>query len=336
MVTTVVANGNSYNDGPTPPGNMDAGGYSTNFLAMISDVMIELSTRIANGGAGLVAASTTSLTIGSGSKPLTITTGKTFAVGTYVNLYSSSTPTAFMLGAITAFNSGTGAMTVNVLNGDTGGSGTYTDWIVVVSGRKGNQGLTGVSYNFSTSITAADPGAGNVRGNTGTISAVTSLFFDASDTFGRDLTANLLGWAGSTSTNKGQIWARLQTDLSQEAQFNIVSVTDNSGWLTVAVTYVGPGVSPTWANGAALMFDFSRTGDKGETGATGPPGAGSTLFVAANGVSTGTARPMNNFIGANGLVISAVDNPGSTRTDITITAPAPAFNRFNYDNFGAV
>jgi len=80
---------------------------------------------------GTQATSTTSLTPGTGSMSLTLAqTGKAFVVGQWVAISDSAAPaTKWLVGAITAFNSGTGAMTVNVTIA--AGSGAGTSWVVV-------------------------------------------------------------------------------------------------------------------------------------------------------------------------------------------------------------
>ena len=79
---------------------------------------------------GTKATSTTSMAIGYGSKAFTLAqTGKSFAVGQFVSIASASDPSnKWMNGAITAFNAGTGAITVNV--NMLSGSGTFADWAV--------------------------------------------------------------------------------------------------------------------------------------------------------------------------------------------------------------
>ena len=77
------------------------------------------------------ATSSTSLTVGTGSKTLTIEAGKGFTVGQPVLIASTASPTNYMSGQVTAYNSTTGAMTVNVTN--IGGSGTVAAWTVSVS-----------------------------------------------------------------------------------------------------------------------------------------------------------------------------------------------------------
>ena len=77
------------------------------------------------------ASSTTSLTIGTGSKSLTIETGKGYAVGQPVMIAETANPTYFMVGQVTSHNSGTGALVINVTN--TGGSGTAAAWSLSVT-----------------------------------------------------------------------------------------------------------------------------------------------------------------------------------------------------------
>lgn len=77
------------------------------------------------------ASSTTSLTIGTGSKSLTIETGKGYVAGQAVLIASTADPSSYMAGQVTSYNSGTGAMVVNVTA--TGGSGTVAAWAVSVT-----------------------------------------------------------------------------------------------------------------------------------------------------------------------------------------------------------
>lgn len=79
---------------------------------------------------GTQATSVSSVAIGTGSKSLTLTqTGKQFVVGQWVNITDSTAPTSYwMTGAVTAFNSGTGAMTVNVVA--VNGAGTFASWVI--------------------------------------------------------------------------------------------------------------------------------------------------------------------------------------------------------------
>jgi hypothetical protein len=118
---------------------------------------------------GTSATSTTSLAIGLGSKSLTLAqTGKSFVVGQWVSLTDTANPTTqWMKGAITAFNSGTGAMTVSVVQSL--GSGTIAAWTVVPTPAD-DAGITATSTTSvaigtgSKSLTLAQTSKGFVVG----------------------------------------------------------------------------------------------------------------------------------------------------------------------------
>jgi hypothetical protein len=84
------------------------------------------SAASALGAPGTNGSSTTSLTIGTGTKSFTAQTGKAWTAGQGFFLASSASPLNWMTGILTAYNSGTGAATVEV---DTiGGPGTFAAW----------------------------------------------------------------------------------------------------------------------------------------------------------------------------------------------------------------
>jgi hypothetical protein len=83
------------------------------------------------GAPGTQATSTSSVAIGTGSKSLTIQTGKLYVAGMPVRAIASAAPTNYLDGNITSYDSATGALVVNVVNA--AGAGTYTAWNVVLS-----------------------------------------------------------------------------------------------------------------------------------------------------------------------------------------------------------
>mgnify|MGYP006352247447 CR=1 FL=1 len=106
----------------------------TQWMASAAPAMNSLSTEL-NAALnlsllGVTTSSTTSLTIPTPpeSRTLTVGTGLGYAVGMPLKIPSTANVNNYMKGVVTAYNSGTGSLTVNVLS--VGGSGTFADWAV--------------------------------------------------------------------------------------------------------------------------------------------------------------------------------------------------------------
>lgn len=84
-------------------------------------------------GPGYGGASSTALTIGTGSRVFTTQTGMAYQVGTRVRAASAANPSNYMEGIVTAY-SGT-FLTVNMSR--TNGAGTFSDWMLSVAGDPG-------------------------------------------------------------------------------------------------------------------------------------------------------------------------------------------------------
>jgi hypothetical protein len=149
---------------------VEVNGYATNAAA---------SAATAVNAPGTSATSTTSLAIGTGSKSLTVQTGKAFVVGQWVTITSTASPANWMHGQITAYTSGTGALVVNVAM--VGGSGTIASWTVALSAPSvsGNAVLTTGTYADPAWLTslAGSKITGTIalaNGGTGASDAVTA------------------------------------------------------------------------------------------------------------------------------------------------------------------
>jgi len=106
-----------------------------------NDVLVELGLRAAAVGGSLVATSSTNnVAIGTGTKTLTIETGKGFAVGTYVVAVDAANSANSITGPVTSHTPGTGALVIAVPSGGTTGSGTPASWTVGISGKTGQTG----------------------------------------------------------------------------------------------------------------------------------------------------------------------------------------------------
>jgi hypothetical protein len=92
----------------------------------------------------LRATSVTSRSIGTGSKQFDVAMTVAFPVGMVVRITSDADPTNYMAGMVTAAT--TSSVTVNVA--EIGGSGTKTDWTIVVGAFRGVEGPAG-SANIS-------------------------------------------------------------------------------------------------------------------------------------------------------------------------------------------
>lgn len=132
-------------------------GATTGVCAISSGAMGPAGTNGTNGtnGAGYTATSSTSLTVATGSTSLTTQAGLAYSVGACLMLVSAGTPSAYMIGPITAYNSGVGTLTFTPANASAGtcsgigGSGSHTDWNLSVAGVAGSQGAPGTG-NVST------------------------------------------------------------------------------------------------------------------------------------------------------------------------------------------
>lgn len=108
---------------------VSGGEYSAKYHAIAAAA----SAASAVNSPGTQATSTSSMTIGAVSQSFVLQqTGKAFVVGQWVNITDIANPSVnWMAGAITAFNSGTGAITVNVVTAV--GTGTLSSWVVVAA-----------------------------------------------------------------------------------------------------------------------------------------------------------------------------------------------------------
>lgn len=111
--------------------------------AVTATEQAEIATNLAGA---LVGTSATSVLIGTGAKSFTTQENKQFSPG-FVLIVSASVPANYMYGLVSSYT----GTTLNVDVVAIGGTGTFSDWIIVVSGAQGPTGATGP---------AGSPGAG--------------------------------------------------------------------------------------------------------------------------------------------------------------------------------
>ena len=88
----------------------------------------------------------------------------------------------------------------------------------------------------NTSTTAADPGAGKIRLNSGTQNSATAAYVDQTDDDGNSIESTLQTIDSVSSAVKGHIRISNRTDATQFLTFAISDLTDNGDWWTLNIT----------------------------------------------------------------------------------------------------
>ena len=149
-----------------------------------------------------------------------------------------------------------------------------------------------VSFEFSTTTTDADPGAGKVRFDNATIASVANVYIDNTSLGGTSVT----GWVDSfddanTTTNRGTIALRSLTDTSVFVLLKVTgAVTDGTGYRKIPVAYLS-GSLP--ADGTQLVMGFAAAG----------PASAATLTIGTTTALASTASPTASNSGTSSAAI---------------------------------
>lgn len=329
-MTTVTLNGHVYSADGSAALDMLNGGHRANFIPCLADMLVEVgnaATSASNASASASAASTyaaalsgtsaTSTTIGTGSKSFTASTGKQWQVGQYVYVARSAAPTTYMAGQVTAYNSGTGALTVDVTA--TNGSGTYTDWVITIGGAKGTTGSINsiATSTKTTTYTAVSGDLGTHLRCTGTW----TLGLTAAATLGAGWWCRVVNDGTGTITidpNASET-IRGATTLALYPNESVLITCDGSNFAAVFESVSGGLASiPILSTAAASMVAMSAGemlfDTQIDSGQTNPGGsyatnvfyAGSLYVVLIPGVSTTSA-----FTSSDGVTWTARTMPSS-------------------------
>lgn len=111
------------------------------------------------------------------SKSFTIETGKTLSVGMTIKVTATSSTANWMLGTITSYTSGTGALVMDITNSN--GVGTYTAWSLSLSAP-----ILSTTSNSVVSLSSAYSPAYNDKGSVYLCTGTFSLTYTAAATLG--------------------------------------------------------------------------------------------------------------------------------------------------------
>lgn len=169
--------------------------------AGIATAQAAIATAAAASAANINATSTTSQAITTGALTFITQANKTFVIGEFVTVASSASAANFMHGQVTSY-SGT-SLVVNVL--DSGGTGTHTDWNIMLSGTQGPAGPAGsgaapagtngqIQYNNSSNFggfTASGDATINTTTGAVTVTKTNGSAFAASATTDTTVATNI-------------------------------------------------------------------------------------------------------------------------------------------------
>lgn len=145
-------------------------------------------------------------------------------------------------------------------------------------------GATPQRYTFSTSTTAADPGDGNVRFDSGTFASITQIFANFKNFYGVEIPSWLDGLDNGTA---GRLTVQ-ERNSSNFAIFDVTgSVTGSGTWRTINVKPVQSSGTGVFADEAQLILSFVRAGGTPQPYAfsealSGDPAPGELRFDGAS------------------------------------------------------
>jgi hypothetical protein len=153
-----VVNGNEY----TADGNFNGNKYADSALGLIP----ALTDVVAHCEGIFRGTSTSSVTVGNGTKTLTISLNRPIYIGSWVRIEAQANSAISMEGTVTAYDSGTGVLSVSVDPSDVSGAGTLAAWYIFTMGRRGKDGNAGTLATNSVAGVAALATQAEVDGRT--------------------------------------------------------------------------------------------------------------------------------------------------------------------------
>ena len=230
---------------------------------------------------------------------LTVTEGKVDTVTASVSAVSAGgTPTA---AATYTASSGALALAFGLVTGNTGATGNSA----------------GMQLTFSNSTSDADPGAGKLALNNGTVASVTEMYFDDVDDNGATISTFVQSFDDiSNATARGIISIEKEGTPATFALFKVTgAVTNASGYTKVPVGHLAS--NGTFSNADGIRVDFNYSGADGAGNLTNivedtTPQLGGDLDMNGQDiVTTSNADIELNPNGTGKTVLKGNTNPGT-------------------------
>ena len=283
-----------------PTGNAGANGMTGPTGAM--GLMGMTGTTGLNGDK-YASTSSTSLTIAMGAQSLTIGTGLAYTVAQQILIAFDASNV--LTATITSYNSGTGALNVNVTSFI--GAGTYAAWSINMNGAPGPQGIQGATG--STGAASVVPGPTGPTGNTGSQGATGSMG-----------TTGLAGATGSQGATGAQGVTGPQGAAGTQGTTGAAGTTGAMGATGTQGITGSQGAAGTQGTTGAVGATgaMGTTGAQGVTGSQGATGTqGTTGALGATGaMGTTGAQGLTGSQGATGTqgTTGAVGTTGAMGT----------------------
>ena len=234
-----------------------------------------------------------------GSGNLQVSEGKVDTVTASVSAVSAGgSPTA---SATYTASTGALALAFGLVTGDTGATGNSA----------------GLQMTFNNSTSDADPGAGKLALNNGTLASVTEMYFDDADDNSADISSFVQSFDdASNATARGLIHIEKEGTASTFALYKVTgSVTDASGYTKVPVSHLVS--NGTFSNSDGIRVDFSYSGNDGAGSLvnisedTSPQLGGDLDMVTFDIVTTSNRDIELNPNGTGKTVLKGNTNPGT-------------------------
>ena len=185
-----------------------------------------------------------------------------------------------------------GSATAAVANAGSSSAATFNFTFGLPTGATGATGASGtnsqLAMTFSNSTSDADPGAGKIAFNNGTLSSVSVLFVDDADDAGADITSFVQSWDDVTNAEaRGIVTIIKEGTPATFAMFKVTgAVTDATGYSKVAVTHVVSNGTFSNTDGVGVHFSYSGADGAGDitgvTAGTNLSGGGTSGAVTIN------------------------------------------------------